>query len=88
MTAGYLSYGYNWEGMSENTNTNSLGLGGHYVWSHTHYPSPPVHESEIANPSEMMAIGDGFYGGNAGIGDGSLWLWRTRYAEFLPGSTK
>ena len=89
MTASFLSYGYNWEGMSENTETNSLGLGGHYVWNSSHFPAPPVSESEVASPSEMMAVADGFYGGgNDELGDGSKWFWRTHYSNFLPGSTK
>ena len=88
MTAGYLSYGYNYNGLSEDKDTNSVGLGGHYVWNANHHPAPPVSESEITSPSEMMAIGDGFYGSNGRIGDGSIWLWRTHYADFLPGSTK
>ncbi len=83
MTAAYLSYGYNLVGMSEQSDTNPLGLGGHHAWPF----APPINESEIASPSEMMAIGDGFYGGNGGIGDGSMWFWRTHYSDFLPGST-
>jgi prepilin-type processing-associated H-X9-DG protein/prepilin-type N-terminal cleavage/methylation domain-containing protein len=82
----YASYGYNWMGLSKDaqTDTNSLGLGGHYIWP----PAVRVSESEVISPSEMMAIGDGFYGGYGEIGDGSWWLWRTRGAEHLPGSTK
>ncbi|MGA9779344.1 MAG: prepilin-type N-terminal cleavage/methylation domain-containing protein [Limisphaerales bacterium] len=52
-------YGYNAYGLG--SLTNSLGLGGRYI------PSPfsfaPLNESEVANPSDMMAMGDGFSGG-------------------------
>jgi prepilin-type processing-associated H-X9-DG protein len=46
-----------------------------------------VSESEVANPSDMMAIGDGFYGGNGVLHEG--WhLWRTYgFTDYL-GSTK
>ncbi|HEY5234139.1 MAG TPA: prepilin-type N-terminal cleavage/methylation domain-containing protein [Verrucomicrobiae bacterium] len=83
MTAGYLSYGYNLVGMSEQSDANPLGLGGHHAWPF----APPINESEIVSPSEMMAIGDGFYGGHNGIGDGSMWFWRTTYTNYLSGST-
>ena len=64
---GYVSYGYNFHGVESNGNwTNSLGLGGHFFsvsdW--------PVKESEVACPSEMIAMGDGFLGANGKIRDG------------------
>jgi prepilin-type processing-associated H-X9-DG protein len=71
-------YGYNVYGLTSPTDTNSIGLGGHYIWkSPTQQPLPPVNESEVVNPSEMMAIGDGFKGGNGVILDGWPYLWRT-----------
>jgi prepilin-type processing-associated H-X9-DG protein/prepilin-type N-terminal cleavage/methylation domain-containing protein len=76
----FMSYGYNAYGMSAQTDTNSLGVGGHYVWDFPHntrWPAPPVNENEIASPSEMMAIGDGFEGGNGIIRDAVSTLWRT-----------
>jgi prepilin-type processing-associated H-X9-DG protein len=73
----YLSYGYNGFGMCAKTDTNSLGLGGHYVWNGSREAAPPVNESEVTSPSEMMAIGDGFVGGNGIIRDGGFRLWRT-----------
>jgi prepilin-type processing-associated H-X9-DG protein/prepilin-type N-terminal cleavage/methylation domain-containing protein len=85
---GYESYGYNLYGMSAKTDTNSLGLGGHCVGSISHMSlAPPVSESEIASPSEMMAIGDGFDGGNGIIREG--WFLRRTYGlqDYL-GSTK
>jgi prepilin-type processing-associated H-X9-DG protein/prepilin-type N-terminal cleavage/methylation domain-containing protein len=84
---GYESYGYNWNGMSAKTDTNSLGLGGHYVFTPSRHPAPPVSESEVAVPSEMMAIGDGFNGGNGVIREGWL-LWRTYGEQDYLGSTK
>jgi prepilin-type processing-associated H-X9-DG protein/prepilin-type N-terminal cleavage/methylation domain-containing protein len=75
---GYEGYGYNAYGMSARTDTNSLGLGGHYVWNPPRVPAPPVSESEVVNPSEMMAIGDGFIGGNGIIKDG-VWLFERTY---------
>ena len=77
----YFSYGYNWVGMSSRNDTNSLGLGGHHIYAYLNspprYPAPPVRESEVVNPSEMIAIGDGFRGGDGTIRDGTMELWRT-----------
>lgn len=84
---GFMSYGYNWQGLSAKTDTNSLGLGGHYVWTVSRVPAPPVSDSEVVSPSEMMAIGDGFYGGNGIVGDGSWNLWRTYGVKDFLGST-
>jgi prepilin-type processing-associated H-X9-DG protein len=85
---GYLSYGYNWYGMSAQTDIKSLGLGGHYVYSASCLPLPPVQESEVASPSEMIAMGDGFVGGNGVIVDGTEVLWRTHGLTDNLGSTK
>ena len=72
---GYSEYGYNGYGLSSINDTNILGLGGHRVDKGSF--APPVSESEIATPSEMMAIGDGFKGGNGVVQDGVGALWRT-----------
>jgi prepilin-type processing-associated H-X9-DG protein/prepilin-type N-terminal cleavage/methylation domain-containing protein len=81
-------YGYNGYGMSPPSATNSLGLGGHHIWvDETHQPAPPVNESEVASPSEMMEIGDGFKGGNGVILDGWFYLWRTYGLQEMGGST-
>lgn len=79
----YFSYGYNWVGMSSWEDTNSLGLGGHHAYglslspgNPARYPIPPVIGTEVVSPSAMMAIGDGFAGGNGMIKDGTE-LWRT-----------
>ena len=91
---GYLSYGYNTYGMTLSTDTNSLGLGGHRVWdpprnpNSPDSPAPPVRESEVTSPSEMMAIGDGFYGDDKVINDGGLALGRTSGLQDYFGSTK
>jgi len=85
---GYNSYGYNWDGMSGPSDTHSLGLGGHFVWSGARLPAPAVRESEVASPSDMMAIGDGFIGGDDGlVEDGTLMLGRTSVNDY-DGSTK
>lgn len=78
----FSSYGYNAFGMGENT--NSLGLGGTYGFSHTvqvgnnGYPvvKPAIADSAINRPSEMMAIGDGFHGNGNMIFSGQSMLWR------------
>ena len=81
-------YGYNCYGMSDSTDTNSLGLGGHHIWvSEKTQPAPPVNESEVVSPSDMMEIGDGFKGGNGVIMDGLPYLWRTYGMREQGGST-
>ncbi len=52
------SYAYNAYGVSEGGRTNALGLEGHYGSSSG--IGVPIGESEVINPSDMMAIGDGF----------------------------
>ena len=85
---GYLSYGYNWYGMSAPTDIKSLGLGGHFTFSNTRLPIPAVQVSEVASPGEMIAIGDGFVGGKNVIEDGAWMLWRTYGVADYLGSTK
>ena len=86
--AAYFSYGYNWVGMSSWKDTNSFGLGGHHVLTYSQnnppiYPAPPVRGSEVVSPSEMMALGDGFSGGDGTIKDGTFQLWRTYNLTYL-----
>jgi prepilin-type processing-associated H-X9-DG protein len=50
--------------------------------------TPPVNESEIVNPSELMAIGDGFVGNNGILQDGVFALWRTDDVTNSFGSTE
>ena len=76
----FLSYGYNAFGIG--FNLDSLGLGGRYGYKHVmqdpYVPvvKPPINESEIVSPSEMMAIGDGFEGNGSQIFSGRGFLWR------------
>jgi prepilin-type processing-associated H-X9-DG protein/prepilin-type N-terminal cleavage/methylation domain-containing protein len=84
----YFSYGYNWQGMSALTDTNLLGLNRHSVFPRSNLPVQPVNESEIASPSEMMAIGDGLESGNGIVEDGGWGLWRTYGLKDYLGSTK
>ena len=59
----YMSYGYNAYGLDLIGNPVSLGLGGHKVGAFARTFAPPVSESTVAVPSDMMAIGDVFNGG-------------------------
>jgi prepilin-type processing-associated H-X9-DG protein/prepilin-type N-terminal cleavage/methylation domain-containing protein len=56
-----VSYGYNAYGSSATSPTNTLGLMGHFISFSILFD--PIKESEVINPSEMMAIGDSFSGG-------------------------
>ena len=71
------SYGYNARGLISRTDTNSLGLGGHFILNLPQLPDPPVKEWEVAAPSDMMSIGDGFMGANNLILEEGYYLWRT-----------
>jgi prepilin-type processing-associated H-X9-DG protein/prepilin-type N-terminal cleavage/methylation domain-containing protein len=88
--SGYFSYGYNVYGLSQKSKSDSLGLGGHYIWNTGPDKSmaPPVKDSEVVNPSEMMAIGDSFLGGNGVIVDGGWIFGRTSGLKDYFGSTK
>ena len=86
---GFSSYGYNAFGIGVSSNF-SLGVGGHYGFTHTIQPGdPPVVKpavlvSEVLSPSEMMAIGDGFHGTGADLYSGQDLLWRHHsYTGFL-----
>lgn len=85
----YFSYGYNGYGLSAQSDTQSLGLGGHNVWvPKTHqFPPPPVKEAEVTQPSDMFAIGDGFTGDEKDLRDGGFMLWRTHEVEDFLNST-
>jgi prepilin-type N-terminal cleavage/methylation domain-containing protein/prepilin-type processing-associated H-X9-DG protein len=85
---GYVSYGYNGFALSAQTDTNGFGLGGHFVWTPSRSPAPPVAESEVASPSELMAIGDGFVGGDGVVRDGGLALGRRHGVEDHLDSTR
>jgi prepilin-type processing-associated H-X9-DG protein/prepilin-type N-terminal cleavage/methylation domain-containing protein len=86
LKSGFSSYGYNAFGIG--ADTNSLGLGGTFGFTHTvSYPGavahaaipivkPPISDSLVVSPSEMMAIGDGFHGNGNQIFSGQSLLWR------------
>jgi prepilin-type processing-associated H-X9-DG protein/prepilin-type N-terminal cleavage/methylation domain-containing protein len=57
----YGSYGYNALGLYPSTG-DSLGLGGHRTAPARSLGLPPVAESEVIQPSGMMAIGESFTG--------------------------
>jgi prepilin-type processing-associated H-X9-DG protein len=59
----YMSYGYNAYGLDVIGKPVSLGLGGHKVGMFAQTLAPPVNQSEVAAPNDMMAIGDVFDGG-------------------------
>jgi|SRR6516164_11789397 len=42
---------------------------------------PPITESAVAKPSEMIAIGDGFHGQGDQIVCGDAFLWRHKYDD-------
>jgi len=56
-----VSYAYNVYGSVFTSPTNALGLMGHFVSFSALFE--PIRESEVAVPSDMMAIGDSFVGG-------------------------
>jgi len=60
-----MSYGYNTFGvLLEGDYTNALGLLGHYsMSSNAVFALASIAESEVAHPSDMMAIGDSIAGG-------------------------
>lgn len=70
----YVSYGYNFYGLQSKLDTTLLGLGKHSLDLGSY---SPVTESEVVRPSEMIAMGDGFMGGNGIIQDGVGNLMRT-----------
>lgn len=73
----YVSYGYNSCGMCPRAATSSLGIGDQYGWNKSNPTVQPVSESEVVDPSEMMAVGDGFQGNDNLILGGVSRLWRT-----------
>jgi prepilin-type processing-associated H-X9-DG protein/prepilin-type N-terminal cleavage/methylation domain-containing protein len=78
----YVSYGYNTYGMRAGKgDTNSLGIGRQFGMSNI--SAPPVPESEVASPSEMMALGDGFIGNGKTIYGGHGLLMRSPDFPYL-----
>lgn len=79
---GYGSYGYNvgflGKGTFPNTNVawEARGLIGHFAFTpRPPYANSPVSESEVTDPSDMIALGDGFIG-NSHFVEGSQGLSR------------
>ncbi len=59
----WFSYGYNWRGLNSPGKNGALGLGGRNTNnSNSGLLPPPVGESEVTTPSDMVAIGDCFDG--------------------------
>ena len=92
---GYSNYGYNGYGLDTMSNGKFLypflGLSGNNSPDYSpgsEMLSPPVTEPQIANPSEMIQIGDGFKGGEGVIEDGTSTLWRTHGLDVNTESTK
>ena len=84
---GYVSYGYNTYGMrGGKDDTNSLGIGRQFGMSNI--SAPPVAESAIASPSEMMVLGDGFCGYDKRIYGGGALLMRSYDVPYLAPLTK
>jgi prepilin-type N-terminal cleavage/methylation domain-containing protein/prepilin-type processing-associated H-X9-DG protein len=65
--ADYNSYGYNARGISNVAETNFLGLSPHFDGK----PISVVSDSAVVNPSEMIALGDGFTGHDDILSGGS-----------------
>ena len=57
----WFSYGYNFLGLNSPGKNEATGLGGRTT-SKNGPLAPPVGESEVVSPSEMIAIGDAFDG--------------------------
>jgi len=74
----WFSYGYNWCGLNSAGNTGSLGLGGRNISTLGPLP-PPIGESEIIAPSDMMAIGDEF-DGNDEL-QRATWIYTGKYGR-------
>jgi prepilin-type processing-associated H-X9-DG protein/prepilin-type N-terminal cleavage/methylation domain-containing protein len=86
LKSGFQSYGYNAFGIG--SDTNSLGLGGTFGFTHTvpvtvgrtkfgvPIVKPAIADSSVVSPSEMMAIGDGFNGNEDQIYSGQSLFWR------------
>ena len=79
----YVSYGYNDYGMyggdkSADTNAQGLAQKDAMVPGMTMASLKPVAESDVASPSEMMAIADGFWGSGKSLYGGGEQFARTR----------
>ena len=96
---GFTSYGYNAFGYSapgSGIGSNSFGLGGHtlalFQASGQTIIRPkvvnlPVREADLASPSQMMAIADGFRGNGDQLGNGQSLFWRETFFDSGPFDT-
>lgn len=85
----YSDFGYNWTGLGVAPDHNALGLGGHFSGLGSDVPyAPPVRQSEVALPAEMVALGDGLTGWNGVVQDGLVALSRSPIAQEQGGSTE
>lgn len=67
----YVDYGYNAYGLGSLASSNSLGLAKYWFNKQGNFISVSrVGEAQVANPAEMYAIGDGFFGCPDAIKDG------------------
>ena len=79
-------YAYNVHGMGRRLEDEALGLGG--MTQTTNYLVGPVHESLVANPSGMIAMGDGVRGWDDTLEDGTGFISRTPDAKEYEGSNE
>ncbi len=77
----YTSYGYNTYGMLASVDTNSLGIGRQF--GNSEISAPPVPSSDIASPSEMMAMGDGFCGYDKTLYGGNELMARSKQVPYF-----
>jgi prepilin-type processing-associated H-X9-DG protein/prepilin-type N-terminal cleavage/methylation domain-containing protein len=90
---GYEDFGYNSCGLGGPVMAPMLGIGGsgpglvmNGDLMEASWP-PPVKESEVVNPSEMLAIGDGFVGWKGIVHDGVSTIGRGPNAQEYLNST-
>jgi len=85
----YADFGYNARGIGTYTNGFGFGLGGRYhAEARSGYSGPPVKESDVLSPANMMALGDGLLGWGPIQQDGVAVLSRTPTAEDVAQSSK
>jgi prepilin-type processing-associated H-X9-DG protein len=85
---GYRSYGYNAAGLYGFVEKPLLGLGGTGRTRAGNISAPPVTDSAVVSPSDMMAIGDDFYGNNGVVNDVGQLSRKLGAKEVYPGSSK
>jgi prepilin-type processing-associated H-X9-DG protein/prepilin-type N-terminal cleavage/methylation domain-containing protein len=82
---GFSHYGYNSDGLIGGPTDGPLGLGG--LGGEDHH-APPVPESLVRVPSDMLAIGDGFHGWGPVIQEGGSKIGRRFTAQENYDSTR